>query len=156
MGEQQGDGLRMFLLDEVHELGGVHILQEAEARGADGALHLFQDFLGAARAHGRFQGLARVFDAALEDVFLGHGHLMEFFQHALAGLGRDTVQAGDFGGEDFHILLVEALEDLRARFRSQGNQHDRGFDGTADAGGRAVRRRLFAFRIGLGSACHIG
>ena len=71
-------------------------------------------FLGVLRAEGVHQHFLGVIDAALEDVVVGHRHLVELFEHRLGLFVADGSDARHLVADDLHFLFVHLPQDLAA------------------------------------------
>ncbi len=84
------------------------------------------DLVGLALAEGVLEELACVVEAALGDVLLRDGDLVELLDDRLLAVGRDVADARDLEGEVVDLLLAEVLEDLGRGVLAEAHQQDRG------------------------------
>ena len=85
MREDQRDGLRVLVVDELGELLRIGLLDGVEGGGV-GAQRLgeaVEQALGVLRLEGLHEQLAREIDAAARHVVAGVGDVVEFVQHGL-------------------------------------------------------------------------
>ncbi len=135
MGEDQRDGLRMFVVDEFGELLRVDFLQNVEVgifaaeRLREAVDHLLADF-GAERLVQHFLG---VVEAAAHDKIVRHVHLIKLFEKNFGMVRRNGVELGDLAADQLHFVLGELFDDLGARLVAEQDQQHGGF---ADAGQR--------------------
>ena len=112
--EDQRDGLRMLVVDELGELLRIGFLQRVEA-GQLRAQRLHQpvhQFSGVLRAEGVHEHFLRIVDAALEHVVVGHRHLVELFENALGLIVADGGDARHLVADGLHFFFVHLPQDL--------------------------------------------
>ena len=139
VGQDQRDGLRVLVGDDVEDLGGVGLAQELERAHLDGAGQARHDLLGVLGAERLLEDRAGVVEPALGDVLLGQRDLVELLDHLVLALGRDVADAGDLERELVDLLLAQVLEHGRRGLGAQAHEQDRGLlpPGQRRAHGRA-------------------
>ncbi len=133
MREDQRDGLRVLVVDELGELLRIGFLQRVEigqfrAQRLHQPVHQFSRVLRPERAH---EHLFRVVDAALEHVIVGHRHLVELFENSFSLVVADGGDARHFVADGLHFFFVHLPQDIGGDLVSQDDHQNGGF---ADAG----------------------
>ncbi len=126
----------MLVGDHVQDLAGVGAPQELERAHLDRAGQARHDVVGPLRAEGPLQDRAGVLQAALGDVVLGEGRLVELLDHRLLALLGDVADAGDLEGELVDLVLAQVLEHLGRGLGAQAHQQDGGLLAPARRRGR--------------------
>ncbi len=94
MGQDQGNRLRMLILNERDHLAGIRFLQKLKRHFLEAALETRQDFHSPFRAQRGFQDVFGELHAPLGDIAVGNHHLVKFLDNCLASLRGNGAQAG--------------------------------------------------------------
>jgi hypothetical protein len=119
MRQDERDGLRMLVLDEVEQLLRVGALDEVERRHLQRALQAVDDLDGTLLAQRLFKDVTRVVDTALADVLLSHGQLIGLLHDRIALNGGDLFHVVDLQGHLLYVLLFQLLEYFGADLGAQ-------------------------------------
>src|ERR1035438_8348157 len=129
MREDQGDGLRMFVVNKLRELLRIGFLQGIEAgRFRSQRLHQpVHHFPGMFRPECGDEHFLGEVHSALQDEIARHRHLVELVQHGLGQFVGDAGDAGNFVPDLLHLFLVQLTQDFGAGLIPQDDHEDGGF-----------------------------
>ena len=124
MRQNQGHGLRMFVVNELGELLGVGLLDGVKRGGfrPQRLRQAIQQPLGNVGRKGPHQQLAGEIDTASRHVIAGRSDVMVFVQHLLGllrGNGRDL---GDFATDLLDILFRKLLQQVGGGLLAEHDQ----------------------------------
>jgi hypothetical protein len=122
MSQNQRDCLGMLILNESEKVFAFSFLQEGEGRGLDLLGDLFDHTLCVVFGEGFLQQRFGVFEAALTDIGVGQGKVVELIEDIAALIGGDFAKRGDLARHFLDGFGGKTLENLRGAVLIERNQ----------------------------------
>ncbi len=124
IGQDQGNGLRVFLLNEVKQMGRIGAADEVKGPDLQRGGQPVDDVHRLLRAQRFFQQLPGVIDTAGGDEILGHHQFLEFHEYRIAVRRFYIFKTGNLKGKLFNLVFPQVLEDFRGNLRPQRDEED--------------------------------
>ena len=126
VGDDQRDRLRRLVAQEDADLLRRRAAQELERPALDRRREAADDLRRALGAQRALEQRARVVDAALGDVVVGHHGLDRLVDHLAGHLGGDLARLGDLERERLDLGRREVAEDLARALLAERDEQDGG------------------------------
>ncbi len=123
--EDQGDRLRVLVLQEAEQLPGVGTSEELERQLRDRGLEPSHDLAGPLAAEPLLEQLPRVAEPALGRPASRRRGLDELLDDGVRDLRLDVLQPGDLGDELLHLGLRQDAQDARGLLLPELHEQDR-------------------------------
>ena len=120
----QGDRLRMLVLNEIHELARICLVQEVERTRLQARRQAIENELRLLHAKRLLQDVLRVFESAGRQIALRHEHLVEFGDDRFLLFGRHLLLIRDLQRYGLDFFLVHMLEEERRTFSAERDEED--------------------------------
>ena len=126
MGQDEGNGLWVLVLNEGEEVAALGFLEERKRSRADGLLDGLEDLIRVGGGERLFEEFPGVVEAALFEVLAGLCHLVELFDDGASLIGGHSAKGGNGGGDVFYGVLVHERKDLGGDFLTEADQKQSG------------------------------
>jgi hypothetical protein len=133
--EDQGDRLRVLILDEREQVLALCALEKAERLLLDLRLDLLEDPLGHLGVEGVLEDRLGVVEVALAQVLGCESEVVELCNNPAAQFRRDPPQAGELACHRLHHFGRHLLEDRRGIFLTKCEEEDRRLADAVEVGG---------------------
>jgi hypothetical protein len=121
--QNQRDGLRMLVLNEVEYNLGLGALEEVKRLGPDRANNLVNYIARGLNTKGLLKGILGIIHSALYHELLSETHLVELCEHPLDHLVLILGHGRDFERDLLKLFFLEPLVYLRGVLRAYGHKH---------------------------------
>ena len=105
VGEDEGDSLGVFFLQETRKLLPVGLLQHAEALDVGDCLHLVQDIGGLGEPERVLEQALGVVQPSLHDILFRQDHLVEFLEHVVHKARGHPFDVGNLHSDILDLFL---------------------------------------------------